>query len=201
MKSKSAFLCKLILHGYIYNVDYSYLRNYNTELGRINSNLNQIVKRINSTDHIYQEDMDEVRKSMNQVWHPQQKSIPCFKGSTGACIRSLDKMSLCSLKGYLYSLAVSRYFIHSYPFLAICPAVSSASMEIIWYFVIMGFSPKNSGGNAPSALLIKSVFLNTLFQNGSNRSSSSTPLITPTTINFTNVSFSTRTAYGTPQDG
>ena len=28
MKSKSAFLRKLILYGYVYDVDYSYLRNY-----------------------------------------------------------------------------------------------------------------------------------------------------------------------------
>ena len=32
MKSMSAFLRKLILYGYVYDVDYSYLRNYNTEL-------------------------------------------------------------------------------------------------------------------------------------------------------------------------
>ena len=29
MKSKSAFLRKLILFGFVYDVDYSYLRNYN----------------------------------------------------------------------------------------------------------------------------------------------------------------------------
>ena len=61
MKSKSAFLRKLILYGYVYDVDYSYLRNYNTELGRISSNLNQIAKRVNSTGNIYKEDMDESR--------------------------------------------------------------------------------------------------------------------------------------------
>ena len=60
MKSKSAFLRKLILYGYVYDVDYSFLREYNTELGRISSSLNQIAKRINSTNHVYQEDMDEV---------------------------------------------------------------------------------------------------------------------------------------------
>ena len=49
MKSMSAFLRKLILYGYVYDVDYSYLRNYNTELGHISSNLNQIAKRVNST--------------------------------------------------------------------------------------------------------------------------------------------------------
>ena len=44
MKSISAFLRMLVLYGYVYDVDYSYLRNYNTELGRINSSLNQITK-------------------------------------------------------------------------------------------------------------------------------------------------------------
>ena len=75
VKSKSAFLRKLILYGYVYEVDYSYLRNYNTELGRISSSLNQIAKRINSTDHIYQEDMDEVKELMNEVWRTQKSML------------------------------------------------------------------------------------------------------------------------------
>lgn len=75
MKSKSAFLRKLILYGYVYDVDYSYLRNYNTELGRISSSLNQIAKRINRTDHIYQEDMDEVKELMNEVWRTQKSML------------------------------------------------------------------------------------------------------------------------------
>ena len=75
MKSKSAFLRKLILYGYVYDVDYSYLRNYNTELGRISSNLNQIAKRINSTGNIYQEDMDEVKELMNEIWRTQKSML------------------------------------------------------------------------------------------------------------------------------
>ena len=75
MKSKSAFLRKLILYGYVYDVDYSYLRNYNTELGRISSSLNQIAKRINSTGSIYKEDMDEVRELMNEVWRTQKSML------------------------------------------------------------------------------------------------------------------------------
>ena len=75
MKSKAAFLRKLILYGYVYEVDYSYLRNYNMELGRISSNLNQIAKRINSTDHIYQEDMQEIKELMNQIWHTQKSML------------------------------------------------------------------------------------------------------------------------------
>ena len=75
MKSKSAFLRKLILYGYVYDVDYSYLRNYHTELGRISSNLNQIAKRVNSTGNIYQEDMDEVKELMNEVWRTQKSML------------------------------------------------------------------------------------------------------------------------------
>ena len=75
MKSKSAFLRKLILYGYVYEVDYSYLRNYNTELGRISSSLNQIAKRINSTNHIYHEDMDELKELMNEVGRTQKSML------------------------------------------------------------------------------------------------------------------------------
>ena len=75
MKSKADFLRKLILYGYVYEVDYSFLRTYNTELGQISSNLNQITKRINSTNHIYQEDMDEVKELMKQVWHTQKSML------------------------------------------------------------------------------------------------------------------------------
>ena len=75
MKSKSAFLRKLILYGYVYDVDYSYLRNYNTELGRISSNLNQIAKRVNRTGNIYQEDIDEVKELMNEVWRTQKSML------------------------------------------------------------------------------------------------------------------------------
>ena len=75
MKSMSAFLRKLVLYGYVYDVDYSYLRNYNTELGRISSSLNQIAKRVNSTGNIYQEDIDEVKELMNEVWHTQKSML------------------------------------------------------------------------------------------------------------------------------
>ena len=73
MKSKSAFLRKLIL--YVYDVDYSYLRNYNTELGRISSNLNQIAKRMNATGNVYKADVNEVKELMKQVWQSQKSML------------------------------------------------------------------------------------------------------------------------------
>ena len=39
MKSKSAFIRNLILYGYVYDVNYEHLREYNTTLARIGNNL------------------------------------------------------------------------------------------------------------------------------------------------------------------
>ncbi len=75
MKSKSEFLRQLILYGYVYDVDYSYLRSYNVELGRISSILNQIAVRVNSTNRIYEDDMKEIKEMMEQVWHTHKSML------------------------------------------------------------------------------------------------------------------------------
>ena len=92
MKSMSAFLRKLILYGYVYDVDYSYLRNYNTELGRISSNLNQIAKRVNSTGNIYQEDINEVKELMNEVWQSDQNGSTWKHSFDGTSIFSSSRL-------------------------------------------------------------------------------------------------------------
>ena len=71
MKSKSAFLRRLILYGFVYDLDYSDLRDYNATLGKISSNLNQIAKRMNATGNVYKADVEEVKKLMKQVWDTQ----------------------------------------------------------------------------------------------------------------------------------
>ena len=57
MKSKSSFIRHLILYGYVYDVDYEHLREYNTILARIGNNLNQIAKRMNATGNVYEADV------------------------------------------------------------------------------------------------------------------------------------------------
>ena len=75
MRSRSAFIRHLILYGYVYDVDYSDLREYNTLLSKIGNNLNQITKRANTTGHLYEEDIKEVKELMNQVWHTQKSML------------------------------------------------------------------------------------------------------------------------------
>ena len=74
-KSASDYIRTLILFGFVYDVDYSYLRQYNETLGKFSRNLNQIAKRINSTGNVYEEDMAEVKAIMEQVWKAQKAML------------------------------------------------------------------------------------------------------------------------------
>ncbi len=74
-KSRSAFVRHLILYGYVYDVDYSDLREYNTNLARIGNILNQIAKRANATGNIYDDDIKEVKELMNKIWHTQKSML------------------------------------------------------------------------------------------------------------------------------
>jgi hypothetical protein len=74
-KSISDYIRTLILYGFVYDVDYSYLRQYNETLGKISGNLNQITKRINSTGNVYEEDMKEVKGLMDEVWRTQKAML------------------------------------------------------------------------------------------------------------------------------
>ena len=77
-KSVSDYIRTLILFGFVYDVDYSYLRQYNETLGKISGNMNQIAKRVNSTGNVYEEDMAEVKaiscpvgKTKRAMWKNQ----------------------------------------------------------------------------------------------------------------------------------
>lgn len=75
MRSRMSFLRRLIVYGYVYDVDYQELRDYNTNLARIGNNLNQITRRMNATGHLYDEDVREVKELMEEVWRTQKSML------------------------------------------------------------------------------------------------------------------------------
>lgn len=75
LRDRSAFLRQLIVEGIVYDVDYSYLREYNAGLGKIGGNINQIAKRINETRSIYQTDIAEIKKEMKKLWQLQKSML------------------------------------------------------------------------------------------------------------------------------
>ena len=62
LRSRSAFIRQLIIYGNIYDIDYKYLREYNTKLGEISRSLNQIAKRVIVSNNIYEDDRKEIKK-------------------------------------------------------------------------------------------------------------------------------------------
>ncbi len=75
MKNRSTFLRQLIIEGIVYDVDYSYLREYSEQLHKIGVNINQIAKRINETRSIYQTDINEIKKEMDNLWQLQKSMV------------------------------------------------------------------------------------------------------------------------------
>ena len=63
-----AYARKMLIDGYIIKVDYSEQRKLAAEVNKIGVNINQICKRINSTDRIYAEDVSELQSRMEDVW-------------------------------------------------------------------------------------------------------------------------------------
>ncbi|MCR5324199.1 MAG: plasmid mobilization relaxosome protein MobC [Lachnospiraceae bacterium] len=75
MKSRSAYIRQMLLEGIVYDVDYSELREYNYQLGKIGNNINQIAHKVNSTDEITGSEIDALKKEMDEVWRLQKSML------------------------------------------------------------------------------------------------------------------------------
>ena len=69
IKNLSAYLRKAAIDGKIEIHDYSGLKEINYNLRKIGVNINQIAKRINETNSVYQSDMEDIKRKVNEVWH------------------------------------------------------------------------------------------------------------------------------------
>lgn len=67
MRSMASVLRHLIIYGYVYDVDYTSIRNYDCELGKIGRNLNQIARHTNETGTVTREEFQEVKNIMDEV--------------------------------------------------------------------------------------------------------------------------------------
>lgn len=69
-----AFIRKMAIDGEIFLIDNMPLKEMNMNLTRVGSNINQITKRVNSTDRYYKEDFVEIKEMLDEIWQ-LQKSI------------------------------------------------------------------------------------------------------------------------------
>lgn len=70
-----AYIRKMSIDGYIINVDMSEIKKSNSELQIIGKNINQIAKRVNSTNSIYADDITELRELIKEIWQLQRRIL------------------------------------------------------------------------------------------------------------------------------
>ena len=78
----SAYSRKMLIDGYIIVLDLQKVKAHTVQLQKIGGNLNQITKCINETGRIYDNDMDELKRLMNEVWKLERQLLLQFKGLT-----------------------------------------------------------------------------------------------------------------------
>ena len=74
-KRIGAYLRKMAIDGYIIYTDTTDIKEMNQILGAISRNINQIAKRINGGGSVYQEDMEEIKERMDEIWKLQRELL------------------------------------------------------------------------------------------------------------------------------
>lgn len=69
------YLRKMAIDGYIIYTDTTDIKEMNQILGAISRNINQIAKRINYSGKVYQEDMKEIQRRMDEIWNLQRELL------------------------------------------------------------------------------------------------------------------------------
>ena len=74
-RNMAAYLQKIAIDGYIVQVDHSDIKAMTAELQKIGVNINQIAKRVNATGSVYQEDIEEIKEVLAEIWRLQRLSL------------------------------------------------------------------------------------------------------------------------------
>lgn len=67
-KSLSSYLRKQAIKGFIINVKFSEIDDLRKNITAIGTNINQIAKRVNSTERLYDEDIEYIKKVQKEIW-------------------------------------------------------------------------------------------------------------------------------------
>lgn len=75
----SAYSSKMLIDGYIILLDLQEIKGHTAQLQKIGLNINQIAKCINETGNIYVDDMNELKRLMEEVWQLESRLLLQFK--------------------------------------------------------------------------------------------------------------------------
>ena len=75
IKQYGAYLRKMAIDGYILVIDRSDTKAYIRELQAVSRNINQIAKRANATGTVYQQDIEDIKKAVDEIWRLQRRTL------------------------------------------------------------------------------------------------------------------------------
>ena len=75
IKSYGAYLRKMAIDGYILVVDRSDTKAYIRELQAVSRNINQIAKRANAAGNLYEQDIADIQKVVEEIWRLQRRTL------------------------------------------------------------------------------------------------------------------------------
>lgn len=64
----AAYLRKMAIDGYVVKLDLPELRDMISLLRRTSNNFNQIARRVNSTNRVYENDIQEMKTMLERLW-------------------------------------------------------------------------------------------------------------------------------------
>lgn len=68
IRNQSLYLRKMALEGRLIQVDYSVFTDIARSISSTSKNINQIAKRLNTTNNIYAEDIRQIQKTQEEIW-------------------------------------------------------------------------------------------------------------------------------------
>ena len=74
-RNMEAYLRKMAIDGYIIQIDHADIKAITTEIQKIGVNINQIARRVNAAGSVYQEDIEEIKGVLAEIWRLQRLSL------------------------------------------------------------------------------------------------------------------------------
>ena len=74
-RNMEAYLRKMAIDGYIIQIDHADIKAMTAEIQKIGVNINQIARRVNVTGSVYQEDIEEIKGVLAEIWRLQRLSL------------------------------------------------------------------------------------------------------------------------------
>ena len=74
-RNMEAYLRKMAIDGYIIQIDHADIKAMTAEIQKIGVNINQIARRVNAAGSVYQEDIEEIKGVLAEIWWLQRLSL------------------------------------------------------------------------------------------------------------------------------